>query len=204
MFGGCNEEAFVRRFTKILNATNAKVVVAAEYNCWEIKNCQEFPDTNREKVLQAFSLTKDAVDGWARADEAKAYGPYSLKYLNSGFYAAYNKDMKWFVSEVLRHYDEHPNRIIHGMSPAIDQAYFAMTFIENQDKIVLDYAGALVNCLYAVEIDKDNPKLYQFQQTPQTAWVNSILNDDVCFFHGNGQGKPVLQDLINEQGNATG
>merc|ERR1719456_1732013 len=165
MFGGCTEDAFLKRFTNILNATNAKVVVAAEYSCYEIRNCQEFPDTNREKVLQAFGLTKDAVDKWAIGSDdvpENTGEQYSLKYLNSGFYAGYNKDLKWFVSEVLRHYDENPNFTVYGNHTASDQAYFALVFIENQDKIVLDYAGALVNCLYGSEIEKDRQKLYQF------------------------------------------
>lgn len=179
MYGGCKQSDFLNRFTKILNVTNAQVIVAAEYNCAEVVNCTEFPDNNRETVLQAFGLSREAVDRWAPTKNCFPVG-CSLRYLNSGFYAGYKKDLKWFTSEVLNYYEKYRF--------TSDQGYVSRLFIDHPEKIVLDYAGALVNCLYGVVNEMDDRKLYEFDKSREV-WVNNVLKDDVCFFHGNGKTK---------------
>lgn len=204
MFAGCHEDTFLKRFTKILDVTKAEIVVAAEYNCYEIQNCTTFPDTNREKVLNAFGMESATVDEMADGHCLK--GDCKLKYLNSGFYAGYSKNVKRFLSMVLDAYKPLGNRPTRRGAKGRnrnfkgDQAYIAKIFEAHPEMVVLDYAGALTNSLSNV---KSNEGPFQFQRS-RNAWVNSLLKDDACFFHGNGEGKPVLQDLINEQGNATG
>lgn len=197
MFAGCHKDTFLKRFTKILDVTKAEIVVAAEYNCYEIENCTTFPDTNREKVLNAFGMESATVDEMADGHCLK--GDCKLKYLNSGFYAGYSKNVKRFLSMVLDAYKPLGNRHTRRGAKG-DQAYIADIFEAHPEMVVLDYAGALTNSLSNV---KSNEGPFQFQRS-RNAWVNSLLKDDACFFHGNGQGNPVLQDLINEQGNATG
>ena len=207
MFGGCKEEDFEHRLATILEVTNGQIVVAAEFNCYDIQNCSTFPEQNREKVLRAFGLNKKEVDGWGAPQLGATYGCFSsdpsskcqYKFLNSGFYAGYSKNVKRFLSMVLDAYKPLGNRHTRRGAKG-DQAYIADVFEAHPEMVVLDYAGALTNSLSNV---KSNEGPFQFQRS-RNAWVNSLLKDDACFFHGNGQGNPVLQDLINEQGNATG
>ena len=71
--------------------------------------------------------------------------------------------------------------------------------MKNQDKIVLDYAGALVNNLFRVNISTGGgEKLYQYSWW-KDAWVNQLLKANVCFFHANGNVKERIQDLADQR-----
>ena len=63
MYGGCSGKEFFERFTTILQATGAKIILGAGYNCFEQQHdCSTFPSPHRDEVLQAFGLTAQMVD----------------------------------------------------------------------------------------------------------------------------------------------
>jgi hypothetical protein len=208
MYGGCSQRDFLARVHTILNSTGARVIVGAEYNCFEMGSCGDFPSRHREKILKAFGVRADEIDTWGRSDCGRgtnvqwsnaSVGNCSLKYLNSGFFVGLKQDIHWFLSEIIHSYSAlltQPERR-KMMRTHTDQLLVGELFRKYEDKIVLDYAGVLVNNLFGVDMEHGDKKLYEYKWR-NNAWVNQLLKVDVCFFHANGKVKEKIE-IISHQ-----
>ena len=212
MYGGCSEEEFVDRFTTILEVTGAKIIMGAEYNCFDAqRDCRDFPAPHRERVLRAFGLSTKAIDergsytvacpGFSNSScmyltASCSYPGCSLKYPNAGFYAGYAYNMRNFFIELLRYMDHLEQLWTHG-TPT-DQAYASLIMTHRLDDIVLDYANVLMDNLFG---QRGKPMYdFVFDQNAffsTTMGKGSIqLGRKVCFFHDNG---PGLRDTKSEK-----
>lgn len=102
------------------------------------------------------------------------------KYLNSGVFIGYLNDIKNLIEKEIKPHED-------------DQLYYTKEFLNNQDKIGLDYDNRLFLCLNCDE------NLYNINKSKSL--LNCKNNNIPCFLHGNGPQK--IKRLLNYIGDYT-
>jgi hypothetical protein len=202
--GGCSQEEFMEAYQDIVRASGAKIVFSAEIVCGE-QDCNKVPDVpvwasrlGGGKDLEG-GFWKQYAEGchgtWtdecaARRDcggSAPCAEPPAVKFLNSGFFIGPVAEISAMMDWALLHYDE--------VSVWGDQSAFAMYWLDNPDKVTLDYNGVL-----ALQLSDLDWKLLEVDKKRGVVW-NQGFQRVQCLIHGNGRGiyymKHLLEDLTN-------
>jgi len=152
IWGGCDPGYFQHAYEEIVAKSGAPVVFSAELVCGE-QDCNKVPpvpdwavETAGGKDLNG-GFWERFVDGckatWTDqcSDKRDCGGlaacsePPAVKFLNSGFTMGPVKEVSAMMDWSLDNYDEYS---VWG-----DQSVFAVYWLANQDKVTLDYTGAL-------------------------------------------------------------
>lgn len=182
MYGGCDLDDLVERFTALSTRTGTPVIFGAESNCYvpPTAGCGDaYPVHKWNEALLAGNVTEEGLEAWASAEHPK------IKFLNSGFYMGRVKDIRALYEFV-----------VNTTGNFHDQRAFAQTLQDHPDMVTLDYASMLVSNLFGVPLDKNGTQRFSFDEGKQQ-WLNHATGKPVCFFHGNGPAKrmlPVIAD----------
>jgi hypothetical protein len=202
--GGCSQKEFMKAYYDIVRASGAKIVFSAEIVCGE-QDCNKVPDVpiwasrlGGGKDLEG-GFWKQYAEGchgtWtdecaARRDcggSAPCADPPAVKFLNSGFFIGPVAEISAMMDWTLLHYDE---TSVWG-----DQSAFAVYWLDNPDKVTLDYNGALT-----LQLSDLDWSLLEVDKSRGIIW-NQGFQRVQCLIHGNGRGiyymKHLLEDLTN-------
>eukprot|EP00401_Gymnodinium_catenatum_P018960 CAMPEP_0117491660 /NCGR_PEP_ID=MMETSP0784-20121206/18182_1 /TAXON_ID=39447 /ORGANISM="" /LENGTH=270 /DNA_ID=CAMNT_0005286459 /DNA_START=328 /DNA_END=1139 /DNA_ORIENTATION=- len=178
MYAGCDMGFFRRRYEELCALLNTKIIFSAEANCWpdEAFPFCRLPRIHDERALvlpQLSNIKPEMLDSMTR-------GGRRYQHLNFGFQMGRAKDLRVLYQRM--------NEV--SVSVPNDDQYWAWhVWREHPWLVGLDYTSALATSLAFVELSTFTFKGGQ--------WQNYLTKEPVCFFHGNGPAKTLLQSAID-------
>lgn len=208
LYGGCNVADFKEAYAAITSRSGARIVFSAEVVCGE-QDCDRVPavpewaaDLSHVDNLDSGFWAKYAVgcngtwktilndDGvpcvqrrdcgyWAPCSD-----PPAVKFLNSGFFMGPMLELSEMLEWSLLHYEQYS---VWG-----DQSVFSQYWLENPDKVTLDYLGQLT-----LSLSDLRPDVIAVSPEGGGKVINEAFGGrQQCFVHGNGRGRWLLKNLV--------
>mmetsp|Transcript_146350 Transcript_146350/g.469508 ORF Transcript_146350/g.469508 Transcript_146350/m.469508 type:complete len:413 (-) Transcript_146350:48-1286(-) len=205
-YGGCSPSAFQAAYAEISAKSGASVIFSAEVVCGE-QNCDRVPaiphwaarisdvknlDSGFWKKYEVGcngTWTNLIVNGTPCAEErdcgywATCSVPPAVKFLNSGVIVGPIKDLSDMMEWTLRNYAR--------FSVWGDQSVFSQYWLDNPDKVTLDYTGELVLSLSDMSHD-----ILKISGRDSSKITNQAFGHLQCLIHGNGRGRYLLRELV--------
>jgi len=202
LYAGCNESTIQSKYDQIIAASGGTqtIVMAAEVSpfhddlAWWYTSGVFFANVNTQRTTFLSRMQNDygcsgCVEHWAETrkdctNAAHGYctSPAEYQFANSGFIMGPIGDIDLMLSEMAR-WDSTLERLVNQY------------FLNNPDKVALDYTGDLVMSLHnlvpsgVVQVQTDGSG---------KSFLNLVTNKPVCFLHGDGNSFSRLREMAAE------
>lgn len=182
------------------------MVMSAETACFPQNMAWRFREnasleSRRVAVSKAVeNLTADWVRPWAPCADKKVApcdSQPAYRYPNWGWVMGPVKSLKPLFEFVYH----------GGARHELDQERAEWWLYTNQDKITLDYAGAMVLSTHQMihgRPDDQAPLELKMNKRGQPWILNKITGEPCCFAHGNGNGEGFINRMMERMNNLTG
>jgi hypothetical protein len=204
-WGGCKPSSFMDAYKSIVKASGAPIVFSSEVVCSE-QECNKVPDVpawaskledGTEDLNGGFwkkyamgckgtwndacSEEKNCNTQLHGESTAPCSVPPAVRFLNSGVIIGPAKELSEMLDWTFKNYGK--------VSSYGDQSVFATYWLDNQDKVTLDYRGELSTSL------SDLFNLFQVNRE-EGIIQNKAFDRPQCLLHGNGRGQFEMMRLM--------
>lgn len=180
--GGGQKVILLQEYINSLDITDNKLIVFTDsYDLICNNNINKLIETYKSNFENKIVFASE-TSCWPVKSLEKVYPNIDKpnKYLNSGVFIGYLNDIKNLIEQEIKPHED-------------DQLYYTKKFLNNQDKIVLDYENRLFLCLNCDE------NSYNINKSKSLLICKN--NNIPCFLHGNGPSK--IKRRLNDIGNYT-
>jgi len=204
IMGGCQKSELLEKYNGIVKRSGAKIIFGAELWCFEpptqkglpLPGWGQCPEPARAAwANEAYGEKLDERIRLFQDERSLADKTTSLINLNSGFFmgpAGELLEMMKYASDPKMWFKLHNGTDYYG-----DQRMYSQYWLENPDKVTLDYGAELTLTAHGFKND-----VWKVDESGNVH--NAMFNRKQCLVHGSGFAKAFVGDLQAERARAKG